>query len=337
VDRTGGSRQDTWTRSGAFRRSAYDADVSALASDGIPGIDLHEVEDAVCAAIRSHDESALRLLGHGEVSIVLGWPSSAPEHALKRVPPFRSIGRAETYVRACEQNFEILRAAGVGVWPTTLHLVERGDGRAVVYQRQPIADTALMGVNVLRAAAPSEHHPFLEAVVVATKAVVSDRVGFDINAANWLWDGETATQIDFSSPFLLDDRGTDLLFDTSAFLGEYPAAMRPLLKRELLKLIRRFTTVEGALNDMVSHFYKERLDQWVEPMVTIAREHGHVLDVVAAKRMLDDDAKLMPMLLKVKRAQRWWVQHTRRTYDSLLPAATTYDIAAARSTGSSAG
>jgi hypothetical protein len=43
------------------------------------------------------------------------------------------------------------------------------------------------------------------------------------------------------------------------------------------------------------------------------------------------------MLLKVKRAQRWWVQHTRRTYDSLLPAATTYDIAAARSAGSSAG
>jgi hypothetical protein len=304
--------------------------VTATAPTGIPGVDLHEVEETVCAAIRTGDESALRLLGHGEVTIVLGWPSTAPAHALKRVPPFDTLERATTYLGACEANFDVLRAAGIGIWPTALHVITRADGRVVVYHHQPIADTAQLGTNVLRTAAPADHHPLLEAIVLATKSVTRPDVGFDVNAANWLWDGTTATQLDFSSPFLLDERGKDLRFDTAAFLREYPAAMRPLVKRELLKVVLRFTTPEGALNDMISHLYKEGLVQWVVPMVSIARAHGVELDPVAAQQILADDAKLMPLLLKVKRGQRWWMQRTRRTYDSLLPHATTYDVATAR-------
>jgi hypothetical protein len=300
--------------------------VSTASSHDIPGVDLAVVEAAVGHAIRTGDESALKLLGHGEISIVLGWPSAAPEHALKRVPPFDSKAAAHTYIAACGKNFDVLRAAGVGIWPTTLHVTERPDGRAVVYHHQPIADVSQLGPNVLRAATPSDHHPFLEAVVTLTKAVTKPDVGFDVQAANWLWDGTSATQIDFSSPFLIDHTGKDLQFDTSSFLREYPAAMRPLLRKELLKLIVRYTTPEGALNDMLSHLYKEGLEQWVDPTVAIARTHGITLDKAAAQKMLADDAKLLPMLLKVKRTQRWWVQHTRRTYDSLLPPGTTYDI-----------
>jgi hypothetical protein len=180
----------------------------------------------------------------------------------------------------------------------------------------------------VRAATPADTHPFLEKVVELTIAVTGPRVGFDINAANWLWDGTTATQLDFSSPLLLDDTGKDLEFDTSAFLREYPAAMRPIVKSELLKLVQRFTTPEGALNDMISHLYKERLDHWVQPLMNIAAGHGITLDPATAKKMLEDDKKMLPLLLRVKRAQRFWIQKTGRTYDSLLPHGTTYDVAA---------
>jgi hypothetical protein len=309
----------------------------ALGAHDIPDVDLHAVEAAVGHAIRSHDESALRLLGHGDISIVLGWPSAAPVHALKRVPPFDSTAAAATFVKACDKAFEILHGAGVGIWPTALHLVERGDGRAVIYQHQPVADMRQLGVNVLRDAEPADSHPLLERVVELTIAVTRPRVGFDINAANWLWDGTTATQLDFSSPLLLDETGKDLEFDTSAFLREYPAAMRPLVKRELLKLVVRFTTPAGALNDMMSHLYKEHLDHWIGPLVAIAADHGIVLDPAAAQQMLADDRKTLPLLLKVKRAQRLWIQKTGRTYDSLLPHGTTYDVAVSavrrRSTG----
>lgn len=41
--------------------------------------------------------------------------------------------------------------------------------------------------------------------------------------------------------------------------------------------------------------------------------------------MLDEDRKFMPLTLKMKKSQRWWLQHTRRRYEALLPERTTYD------------
>ena len=128
------------------------------------------------------------------------------------------------------------------------------------------------------------------------------------------------------SPFLLDHTGRDLEFDTAGFLHEYPAAVRPVLKRELLKLIRRFTTAEGAIGDMVGNLQKEELYDWVDPAIEAARVHvGVQIDRAATTKMFEDDKKLMPLTLKLKRGQRWWLSHTGRTYDSMLPLRTTYD------------
>jgi hypothetical protein len=287
--------------------------------------DLAEVEDRVTAAIRRRDAGDLRLLGHGEITIVLGWPSHEPAHALKRVPPFRDAARARTYVDACERNMAVLRDAGVALWPTTLHTLDRSDGRVVVFHRQPVADPAQVGTNVLRAAPDADAHPLLDAIVDAAIAGTSPLVGFDVQAANWVWDGSVAQQIDFSSPFVLNDQRDDLLFDTSAFLAEYPAALRPVLKRELLKLILRFTTPEGAIGDMVANLQKERLHRWVDPAIAAAARRGITIDRATTTKMFDDDRKLLPLTLKLKKAQRAWVQRTGRRYESLLPERTTYE------------
>jgi hypothetical protein len=288
--------------------------------------DLTAVEEQVSRAIRTGDTSALRLLGHGEVSIVLGWPADAPRHALKRVPPFRNTAAARQYVDVCAQNLDVIRAGGVVVWPTTMHMHERSDGSTVVYHRQPIADPANIGSNVLRAAAPAERHPLLDAIVSAAAAVVRPTVGFDVQVANWLWDGSTAQQIDVTSPFLMNEARDDLLFDTTAFLREYPAVVRPYLKRELTKVIRRFTTPEGAIGDMIGNLQKEGLHQWVDPAIRSAKEvAGITIDRQTTTKMYQDDLKLMPLTLRLKKTQRWWIQHTGRRYDSLLPERTTYE------------
>jgi hypothetical protein len=182
-------------------------------------------------------------------------------------------------------------------------------------------------VNVFRATTPAADHPLLEAIVRHAVAVVEPgKVGFDVQAANWIWDGTHAHQLDFTSPFLLDASGKDLEFDTSAFLREYPALLRPVLKPELRKLILRFTTPEGAIGDMVANLQKEELQGWVDPAIEAARRHvGVHIDRAATTKMFEDDKKLMPLTLKLKRGQRWWMSHTGRRYDSLLPERTTYD------------
>jgi hypothetical protein len=227
--------------------------------------DLGDIEAAVQLAIRRRRTDGLRLLGHGEISLVLGWPTEQPTHAVKRVPPFRDADAAEHYVRECRRFFALLDGAGVAMLPTELLVHTREDGRAVVFHRQPVADAAQLGTSVLRTTVPVVDHPLVLAVADAARKVCSPAVGFDVQMANWLWDGTTARQIDFTSPFLIDGSGQQLTYDSKAFLQEYPVVLRPYLKRELLRLVQRFTTVEGALGDMVANLLKEGLDEWVEP------------------------------------------------------------------------
>jgi hypothetical protein len=301
-------------------RTSYDQDV-----DDAPLPDFAVVEAAVGHAVRTGDTSALRLLGHGEISIVLGWPADAPEHAVKRVPPFRTAAAAQQYIDVCERNLALLRAAGVAVWPTTFHTTRRDDGTTVVYHRQPVGDPSRIGSNVLRGAEPADAHPLLDEIVRAARAVVTPSVGLDVQVANWIWDGVTAHQIDFTSPFLLNESRDDLQFDTRGFLREYPVVLRPLLRRELVGLVRRFTTPEGALGDMIGNLQKEGLHQWVTPAIDAAARQGVHIDKTTTTKMFEDDKKLMPLTLRLKKAQRWWVSHTGRRYDSLLPERTTYE------------
>ncbi|MDP2292377.1 MAG: DUF6206 family protein [Actinomycetota bacterium] len=289
-------------------------------------IDLAAAEAAVRHAIRRRNTDALQLLGHGEISLVMAWPSQQPSSALKRVPPFRDEARARQYIDVCEQFFQRLRVADVAVLPTTLHLHVRSDGRAVVYHQQPIADARQLGTNVLRTTSPEEGHPLLLAVADAAARVCAPTVGFDCQMANWLWDGSTATQLDFTSPFVLDESRSELTYDSHAFLQEYPVLTRFYLKRELTSLVLRFTTPEGALGDMLANMLKEGLDDWVDPAIrTINDRLGVQLRRETAQEMLDNDRKLLPMVLKLKKGQRWWLNHTGRSYEQLLPERTTYE------------
>ncbi len=102
-------------------------------------------------------------------------------------------------------------------------------------------------------------------------------------------------------------------------------ALRPYLKQELTKLILRFTTAEGALADMVANMLKEGLDDWVDPAIaTINDRLGLTLRRETAQAMLDQDRKFLPLVLKMKKTQRWWLTHTGRRYEALLPERTTY-------------
>ncbi len=294
-------------------------------------IDFDAVEAVIAKAIRQRSTTDLKLLGHGEISVVLAWPAQQPVAAVKRVPPFRDLARAQQYVAVCDDFFETLRSADVGIWPTQLHIHQRADGRAVVYHQQPIADVTQLGSNVLRAAPLADSHPLLDAITDAAAKVCTRTLGFDCQLANWLWDGKTATQLDFTSPFALTDSRDDLQYDSHTFLQEYPLVTRRYLRKEFTSLIRRFTSAEGALADMVSNMMKEGLDEWIDPAInTINSRLGTTLQRERPQRMFDSDRKILPTVLKLKKVQRWWLTHTGRDYEQLLPEKTTYELLAAR-------
>ena len=54
----------------------------------------------------------LRVLGYGELTLVIGWPTEAPVVAVKRLPPFTDADRLDAYAGLLERYVEILRSAG---------------------------------------------------------------------------------------------------------------------------------------------------------------------------------------------------------------------------------
>lgn len=290
-----------------------------------PG-ELRALEDEVSAALATGDPSRLRLLGHGEISLVLGWPPDDPRVACKRLPPFSDAAAFRRYAAVVRRYIDELRAGGVRVVETDLRYLVRADGRVVGFHVQPVLPAQAIGLAVLRNGDASRGHPIVPAVTEAVVGVTHPRLGVDAQLSNWAWlDGEP-WQLDLTTPFLLDERRRPA-FDLAPFLALLPAPVRPLVQREMRTLIRRWTTARGALLDMTSSLLKEGLDAWVHPV--LAEVNARVAPPISrdeAARVYASDRRLWPLLFRLERANRWWQRNVRRRpFEFLVPERTTYE------------
>lgn len=288
--------------------------------------DLRRLDADVGRAIAAGDASGLALLGHGEISIVVGWPAAAPELACKRLPPFPSATAFEAYRELVERYVAGLRGAGVRVLDTEVRSVGRPDGTVTGFHVQPVVPAASLGTAQLAAADPARGHPMVAAVVDTVRRGTTPDHGIDGQLDNWSWiDGEPV-QLDLTTPFVLRPDGRPAL-PMAPFLASLPAAVRPVVRREMAHLITRWTTPRGVLVDLVANLYKTGLDAWVEPV--LAEVNGAVAPAVTAAeahRVHVGDRRLWPLLLRLQKAERWYRHHVRRQpYEFLLPASTTYE------------
>lgn len=287
--------------------------------------DLESLESDVARALETGDVSRLRLLGHGEISLVLGWPPDSPQVACKRLPPFPSAASFEAYAAVVRRYVEELRAGGIRVVDTELRHLARPDGSVIGFHIQPALPSELLGVEVLRRARPDISNPLVPAVVEAVVGVTTDRLGVDAQLSNWMWmDGEP-WQLDLTTPFLLENGQPT--FDLGPFLAALPALVRPVVQRQMVQLVQRWTSARGALLDMAANVRKEGLDAWLDPV--LHHVNGHVEPIVTRDevvRVNASDARLWPVLLRLEQANRWWQRRIRhRTYEFLLPSRTTYE------------
>jgi hypothetical protein len=290
--------------------------------------ELRALEDEVAAALASRDTTRLPLLGHGEISLVLGWPPGHPRVACKRLPPFRDVDGFERYAAVVSRYVDELRAGGVRVVETDLHHLVRPDGSVVGFHVQPALPARALGSEILRSGDASVGHPIVAAVADAVVRVTQPRLGVDAQLSNWAWlDGEP-WQLDLTTPFLLDEHG-GLEFDLTSFLAMLPAPVRPLVRRELVKLAGRWTTARGALLDMTGALLKERLDPWVDPV--LREVNARVTPPISredAAKVYDSDRRLWPLLFRLERANRWWQRNVRRRpFEFLVPERSTYEEA----------
>lgn len=292
---------------------------------------LDEVEAAVRAALAGGSEEGLRVLGYGEITLVVGWPGDEPSWACKRLPEFGGEAAARRYGEQFDRYLRILGERGVTVVPSEFRTLPGEDGRVVGYVVQGALPAGSLGPDVLRAAEPDPDHPVLQQVCERVPSVVDDRTGLDGQISNWAWvpgagadGGDALGYLDVTTPMLFDEAGAFEL-DLGLFLAAYPWLLRAPIRRFVAPgVVQAYRDPRHVLVDLAANLLKERLEAWV-PAALVA---ANAALGASSSPITDDevrayyrsDARLWEVMLRLRRADRWWqTVARRRPYPFLLP------------------
>ena len=231
--------------------------------------ELASLESDVNRALTLGDAAGLRLLGHGEISLVLGWPAEEPRSACKRLPPFPSVDRALDYAGTLGRYLDLLRERGVRVLDTEVRRVPLADGAVAVYCVQPVLPPDALATDLLRTD-PQRAEAVIGEVVDHILDVTDERVGLDAQLSNWAADGAGLVYIDVTTPLVRDPNGREEL-DTDIFLASFPWLLRAAVKRFVIPdVIERYHQPRTVVLDLAANLVKERLEQHIPTVLAAA-------------------------------------------------------------------
>jgi hypothetical protein len=290
-------------------------------SPRLGAVELAELEGAVELALRTGDASHLDVVGYGEVTAVVRWYASGEPVACKRVPGLASEAAFLSYRESVETYLECLAGADIEVPETVVQQVQRPEGPRTAYCVQSMLEESTFLNGYLHHCDPGEALEIFEAILDRILAVMSDRVGFDAQLANWAWDGQRLRYIDISTPFLRGEAGEEL-FDVELHIASVPWALRGFVRRFLLgTILDKFYEVRATLVDLLGNMFKERLDPLVPSFTAAAnRVVSPPITVSEVETYYRGDARLWTLLQALRRVDRWWqLKLRRRPYPFLLP------------------
>lgn len=291
-------------------------------TDWIDDESLLQLDAAIDRALATRDDTSLKILGYGEISSVVAWPTEAPVNACKRLPLFDSTQRLDAYRRCFDRYLEQLDARGVALVDTRVRSLARADGRLSVYCVQPILSAQALAPVRVQAADSEEANAIYEKIFARVERAVGPHLGLDAQLSNWVIDEGEPKYLDVSTPLLRDERGRELL-DTDLFLSSLPWALRGLVKLLLLKAImEKYYDVRGALLDLVGNLQKEGVDPEAARAVANRRLEEEPISPREAAAYYRSDARMWALLQWLRRADRaWQTRVRRRVYPFLLPGA----------------
>lgn len=283
---------------------------------------LRDLEEKVRRALESGDETALRVIGYGEISTVLLNETPDGAFACKRLPIFSRRSEAEEVVGMMDRYVEALRAAGIDVVESESRIVEWDDGTFVVYSVQPALDPESLGPDRLHALSPEDALREVGRIWDVLVPSVSPALAPDGQLSNWAFVDDRILYMDVSTPFMRDETGAELL-NWKLYTTTVPAPIRWYFLREIPKIMDKYHSVQGQITDFIANLYKQQLERLIPDLIALANERyqfANPLTEASVRAYYKEDAATYELLQRVKRADRWWQSRVfRRTYPYLLP------------------
>jgi len=286
----------------------------------VPDDEVAALEAAVEAALRTGDDEGLHLLGNGEVTLVVGWPTDRPVVACKRLPVFADVEEARRHGDLVAEYVSTLAARGVRVVPSQWRTTDAAGGGVAGWVLQPVLEPRSLAPAAL-AAEPATAATVLGAVVERIHAVVDPRVGLDAQLSNWALADDGPWYLDITTPLLADAAGRTRL-DLRLLTTALPTPLRPLVRRLVAPgIVAAYHRTRDVTVDLVGNLYKERLGSVVDAALSEAnRRVVPAITEEEVRRWYRSNARTWEWLLWARTADRWWQRRVRRrTYPFLLP------------------
>lgn len=282
--------------------------------------ELVQLEASVAAALGSGSTEGLTRLGHGEITLVLGWPVDRPAVACKRLPVFPDERSAGAWGRLISEYVERLGERGVHVVPWQWRTTPAAGGGVSGWVLQPVLDRAVLATNLL-AEDPSAAEDVFGRILDRVVGAVDERVGLDAQLSNWAVVDDELWYFDVTTPLLNDTTGRARM-DLRLLTAPLPAALRPVVRRFVAPgIVASYHRPRDVAVDLVGNLLKERLEQLVPVAVDAANQRvDPAITVEEVRSYYRSDARTWEVLLRLRRADQWWQRRVRRrTYPFLLP------------------
>ncbi|MBW2457233.1 MAG: hypothetical protein JRI68_22155 [Deltaproteobacteria bacterium] len=283
--------------------------------------DLERLETAVRRALQRGNAEGLEVVGYGEISLVLVLDTGQLRVAAKRLPLFPSQGAVSDYEACLTRYLARLEAAGIEPVPTRLQAIEVAGGRLAAYCLQPMLPPGSLGHELLVDCSAAEADALFAGVIDRAVGAVGPCLGVDAQISNWAMVDGSLEYLDVSTPLMRDDEGAEEL-DLELFIASLPWAVRRFVRRHLLSsVVDKYYDPRQCLRDVAANFHKEGLARWIPRFLELCnRQLERPLTEAGVARYYRGDALMWELLLRLRRADRWWqLQVRRRPYPFLLP------------------
>ncbi|MFH8468519.1 DUF6206 family protein [Streptomyces sp. NPDC017991] len=287
----------------------------------VPHVELAQLEDRVQAALRTMDDSALDVLGYGEVSLVLRLESGDGAFACKRLPVFPDRGRLERYEEGLREYLRRLGDNGLDVADTELWHTRLPSGRITAYCVQRELPSHRLCSRLLHTEDDIWVKDFFSRFLDRVERAVEPTLGLDAQANNWMDVGGELVYIDVTTPLMRDARHRERL-DVRLFFSSLPWVLRDAVRVSMTKSIfDKFYESRGVLLDFLGNLYKERLHDLVPAFLEQANARlSRPITEEEVAAYYRDDARMWELIQRLRRADRFWHHRIRRrTYPFLLP------------------
>ncbi len=251
---------------------------------------LAEFERTIDTAHPEQNKIPIKVLGYGEISIVIEITGDKYPIAYKRLPIFEDETQVTRHINAYKEYTRLLRDdIGITVPWSDAAWFPSTDGRLVVlYCAQAKLDPTSIGNQVIHAVDESNLKALVWSVMRELKKVWAFnkrqskiQVGIDGQVSNWSVPDYNAASpaVDRDKPLSYIDTSTPMYrvdgseaMEAMLLLKSAPGFIRGLLTGMANEVVDRYYDFRLVANDFIANFYKEQMASSVPVVLTKINE-----------------------------------------------------------------